>query len=452
MRATSLCAALRIAQAFCKSGFPPDSKVFTKDPATIVRKEHCGGPDGMRGKEMQVSCCLTNPRNVCQAELREKGLAVQQEAMHRMLVRLADHVGKTRSNAAEVLALFEFRGHRRHFGLLTKGIFSPKVQMWAVLDWSADNEQWADEADIRCPFNLVLTCTESRLCKGMTIPHIITSDELATKFAEEGGPCKVALLDFEEPLGAADLLKLVVIGREDKDFSAPLGRSAAPRNAALADLRDLRSASGGNFAESVAGAGGQLGGRRAAPKQRAAGTSSSLGSHSPALPGGLPAALPEHQPIEDGGIDALSDGHGDVGDLSDSDVAEMLSASGPEAEDEETEAGAAISARSSVTEGPLVPELITGPSPLGYYRNTALGRDVARVSGPFSGSSMAVRCFLHPKCTLAITAWKLPSPEKLKEWILSVRAPAGDDNAAIKAALAKEHMDKLRALRDAATR
>lgn len=178
-----------------------------------------------------------------------------------------------------------------------------------------------------------------------------------------------------------------------------------------------------------------------------AGTSRSLGNQPPRLPSGLPDAMPE--PIEDGGIDGLGDGLGDVDDLSDSDVADMLDASVPEAEDEDGAPGAAASSNSALVVPPA-PELIVGPSPLGYYRNTALGKGVFRVTGPF-GNSMSIKCYLHPNCSLAVTKWKLPSPEKLKEWSLGVRARAVGDTKEVLAALTKEYLDQLRALRDAAT-
>lgn len=281
----------------------------------------------------------------------------------------------------------------------------------------------------------------------MTIPHIITSGELATKFVEEGGPCTVSLLDFEEPSGASDLLTLLVVGRTIKDFSAPAERSAAPRNAALADLRALHSGSN-ELVERITTTIAQPGRRPAAPQRCVINKSRPVASSSSTLPSGHPAGALE--PIMDGGIDALGDGLGDVDDLSESDVAEMIEACVPGAGDEDATAPEAPGASASVSEGQPSPEVLVGPSPLGYYRNTGLGRDVMRVSGPFSGGSMAVRCFQHPKCTLAIPGWRLPSPDKLKEWFWSVRPATSDDSVAVQQALAKEHIAKLRALKDAA--
>lgn len=243
----------------------------------------------------------------------------------------------------------------------------------------------------------------------------------------------------------------MVVGRQDKDFSGPAERKAAPRNAELADLRDLRMGNN-ELVERIVTTSEQPARPRGALARRVAHKSRPAVSGSSTLPSSLPAAAPGA--IMDGGIDALGDGLGDVDDLSDTDVAEMMQASVPGPEDEGTGAPEALVASSSVSEGPppLAPELLVGPSKLGYYRDTTLNKDVMRVSGPFSGGSMAVRCFKHPKCTLAVPGWRLPSDDKLKEWFWSVRPADSGDSVAVQQALAKEHIDKLRALKDAAGR
>lgn len=383
-------------------------KVFDKNPPTIVRRDVCCEPEHMLGQDLQVSSCLTNARNVCNAGLVARGLLVQQEAMHRMLGRLTDFVGKARSNSSDVLVLFEFNGFKTFFAMLTKGIFSPKIQMWALFQWSEENGHRADEADLRFPFRLRLASARSRLCQAILVPNIITSDEFAM-LVEQGGACKTFMLQWEAALDAPDLLTVLVVDRQEHDFGFALGRPVVPRDLALSDLRELHSASGDFFDT------GRPGGRRAAPQTGRAGTGGARGRTAAATSDG-----PAPAPLEDCDIDAFGSGLGDLDDIGDSDVQEMLVVSEPDVDPDAAEERGAESP--AAQEQPVTPEdELVGPSPLGYYRDTRLGRDVFRVSGPFSGNSMGVKCFLHPQCSLAITSWKLPPPEKLKEWIRSVR-------------------------------
>lgn len=88
---------------------------------------------------------------------------------------------------------------------------------------------------------------------------------------------------------------------------------------------------------------------------------------------------------------------------------------------------------------------ITDPSTMHYmYRD---GRTVCRVN-PSMGSSIAVKCYLHSKCTLLIAKRHMPPIDQIKRWIASAELPVPGEPPVEKEAKGRRHMASLRALRD----
>jgi hypothetical protein len=83
------------------------------------------------------------------------GSAAAQEEVHKRLVRLADIVGKTQANSAEVLVMFQL-SERRVFALLVKGVYNPKIQIWASVVWSERNVRACDAEEVTYPFTVRL--------------------------------------------------------------------------------------------------------------------------------------------------------------------------------------------------------------------------------------------------------------------------------------------------------
>lgn len=88
---------------------------------------------------------------------------------------------------------------------------------------------------------------------------------------------------------------------------------------------------------------------------------------------------------------------------------------------------------------------ITDPSTMHYmYRS---GRLVCRVN-PSMKISIAVKCYLHSKCTLLITNRHMPPMDQIKRWLASAELPVPGEPKAAADAKAKRHLDNLRKLRD----
>lgn len=101
---------------------------------------------------------------------------------------------------------------------------------------------------------------------------------------------------------------------------------------------------------------------------------------------------------------------------------------------------------------PAAPQ-ITGPTQMGYFYDSATSRSIGRLSGPFGPkqNNYGVKCYLHGgKCTLAISASRVPSHEQLRTWLQeAVRPPASATKDEL-ATMAKEHLRLLKELRDTA--
>lgn len=65
---------------------------------------------------------------------------------------------------------------------------------------------------------------------------------------------------------------------------------------------------------------------------------------------------------------------------------------------------------------------------------------------------MSVRCYLHPKCSVALAEWKLPAAADMRRWILDAVRVEPTDSADTKAEKAKAHMASMRALASSATK
>lgn len=150
-------------------------------------------------------------------------------------------------------------------------------------------------------------------------------------------------------------------------------------------------------------------------------------------------------PLEDA-IDGLGTEADDLDGIPPQDVEEILDAVlEPDEDVEKPVEEADLEQPTAMAPPPPPTQTITGPSVRGYFRDTVTDRDVCRVSGPFK-NSMAVRCYLHRKCTLAIGVSRMPSNEEIREWIRTVRPGSPADDAATAAMLREEHIGRLRAL------
>lgn len=421
--------------------------MFDTNLATIIRYSDCLSPGELQGQSLKSGCCQTNPRNLCKEGLAAEGIDALQEQMHQSLARFTDAVGAKKSNSAEVLVMFDFGSRGRVFALLVKGVFKPKMQMWANVVWSSLNACAEPPLLIEFPFSLELAGGHSRLSPGVTVPSISTSDELALALARHGSACRAFSLEWQEPQTDETLLRFVVTGSEECDFKPPPAQRRAPRNSELHDLRALGAGVAADRFFQVDLSARQRSeawarGRRSGGRGRARPTGAESAAQDP-----LP--LPPDAPDE--GVDGLGHGVEELCDLPEADVAEMVGATISD-EEARPDPDAPPVAGSSV-DAPVVPPerpLISGPTALGYFRHEGLGRDIIRVSGPFTNNSMGVKCFQHPCCSLAMAQWKLPGEEKLKKWALSVRPATPADSPATARALATEHLALLRSLRDEA--
>lgn len=86
---------------------------------------------------------------------------------------------------------------------------------------------------------------------------------------------------------------------------------------------------------------------------------------------------------------------------------------------------------------------ICGPSATVYI--TENGR--RRVTAAFSGSR-AVRCYFHPRCSIAIKEHRMPDNEQVIAWLLSAERVQPTDSPAEKDAKRNRHMQALRDIRD----
>lgn len=92
------------------------------------------------------------------------------------------------------------------------------------------------------------------------------------------------------------------------------------------------------------------------------------------------------------------------------------------------------------------PPAIDGPSPLGYI--TQNGRAIGRITAEFN-KSRGVRCYMHKKCTLAISIRKMPSDADIVRWLQAAELPLPTGSETVQAQKRDRHMAALRALRDA---
>lgn len=471
--------AARQPQAHQKRGYPKDKEVFDKDPHTIIRPSTCCDPSDLKGGGLNTGSCQLNLRNICKNQLRDESdsLFVAQEDIHSALVRLTDHVGAVASRRSEVVVMFKTSEEpfTRRFALLAFGVFSPKVQMWCLATWSDDNLQRPDGAIVDYPFKLSLSSRPCRVSPATLVPHLLTSDELALDLARSRNMWEYYLLDTELPGDEPHLRTMIVKGGARHMFDREVTKPKSSRNRDLEDARSVASRAGrislDRAARRALSRGKGLSGRGGAARGRGRGRNT---EHPPALqpPSSsgregadatndkAPLALQE-SPVA---IDDLPTGEGDFDGIAIADLEEVVDALMAEGDDDhivEIVGGAeepigvietAASEPAATTPAPpgLGQPLVVGPSKYGYFRHTLWDRDICRISGPFNNSSMAVKCYLHPKCTLAIAASRMPSVEHIKEWALAVRRPEPGESSAAKEALRTEHLRLLRALRDAA--
>lgn len=79
----------------------------------------------------------------------------------------------------------------------------------------------------------------------------------------------------------------------------------------------------------------------------------------------------------------------------------------------------------------------------------SLKRCVGRIT--IFGGNVAIKCNKHSDCSLAVKEWQLPSLQELRQWYDKPPWPPTTATTAAKRALAKDHLNELRVLRDSAT-
>ena len=183
---------------------------------------------------------------------------------------------------------------------------------------------------------------------------------------------------------------------------------------------------------------GRGGGRGRTPGGRGRGRGAPLPS-APIAAGRLENIIVDAGAIEPG-VDEVPEGMGFV-DLHVDDISEILHAT--EITDEEggeiLEDPAVVPPLEDgdvVAEGVEVPEAVVpevavdinelkGPSGLGYFYNTRVGRSVGRYT-PVFNRSVKLRCYVHPNCGRAVAEYKIPNREQMKRWLANaVPIPPG---------------------------
>lgn len=480
-------------QAYNKKGFPKDEDVFHNTEGFVVRHGDVKPPEDMRGGDLQLGCCPTSVRNVCVASLRaesEAAAKVYQQALA-SLTGCADFWGKVKCNKVEALLMIRISDSSgvvsSHFALMVRAWFSPKWHLWAICE--------AIGSVVDFPYTIQLAEEHGRLCPGTAIPKIRTTAELAKQIAMAtvGGQYELFELDYHMPSDTDHLLTMVVQGMTPMGTRVAKPQT---RNRALQELRSALGGVGdqGDLVALGARRGGARpvpkgrgigrGGRPSRGRPQAQGAARGeqenvaelvdreLSDNAPALDnedgGGAEVALAgevEQDPFDDLGPDDVLevvtaykdfvDGDDDgapaaaTGVLSDDagcdaiapvvaddGVAEMANPAASSHE-QASATGAAAAAGSNEAPPPPPPQpeqrrRIKGPSGLGYFRDLAADRDIARISEVFTNNSVSVTCSTQSKCRVAMAEWKLPSREDLVAWVANAQPVLRAESAAQK--------------------
>lgn len=491
-------------KAHNRAGFPDDNAVFRPDGQFVVHFRDVKVPGALVGQGLKFHGCGQCGRNLCKTSLAEadRSVARRQDAIHRAITGWCDEWGKQVCNGVEVLVVFEAssRGRvcKRIWALLARAVFSPKFSSWVLCH--PDNEFEGVELFPALPLEVSLTFGPSRLNPALEAPQIKTSDEIALMVATAGEDWKARKASYD----IADkphLLTMLV-----KSVGEELETTKAPRSNVVNDaLKDARAATsalaGTTFGEMprVRRAAGQ---RSRTPRPcTSRGPSSghaAASSTDPPLGAEQPADSPQHppplaRPMEEEPVAPDDDeltlevGLGDLG-ISEADVVEIVLGTGgdieqptaaPRSSEEagETE-GSSGEARGEVGNDPSEPAaavadagagmeesavglpppapidssvFVRGPCRNGYMADSRYPGNAARLTAVWKGS-VAVKCYVHSKCSQAVAEWKLPALRDLRAWAADAERTPSGASAELREQAAAKHAQAFKALLAGAVR
>ena len=428
----------RVHEAFTSRGYPKDADVYSEGVRKLVIR-HGDCLHDLRGVDLQCDSCLTGCRNLCREVLKSESPEFdrKQNDIHGALEAWCDRWGKDTCNEATKLVMVACVADdgvvHRSFHICGRAIFKPKFSLWVVCKWSNLNRLTA-EVDLEFPFEVEICGAPMRIAPGFITVDVQTSDELALQFARmNAGFLYACELSYEIP-SRGHLLNMLV-----GSVAAELTFDTTPKRTSGSIVSGIRNL----FADGVnpfgitrpprvaAARGGHRGGRgsgRGGGRGRAP-----IPIHPVAVDCLVDHGLEEFDPYD---AYAVLDGEGAIDDSGGGDDSMVCEEGG----EEET-----LASDSEVDELPPV----VGPTRLGYFKETATGRDVGRVTDGFNGSSIGVRCNAHG-CSIPMAEWKLPSRAQLIAWV-SVPRPAADASKEERAAQKLAHTMTMKGYREAAT-
>lgn len=405
------------------------------------------------------------------------------------LNRIVDALGKETARSAEVLFMFEHTDGANHvhrvFAILLLARYSPKSQVWALcdLDPSADHTALT----LPMPFEVVLSARPSKVSHTGIVVNCCTSAELAATLAATGRDWFIQQLVYSIPDRETLVVSVVSGNIGERRCLSGAGAELASRRAARpptdpliqALRRRARRVPKGNEARS---SGGQRRARQLAddaasapdglpPVGDGAGESNDEAVADGDLddfPPDLIAEIAElmeadqqavatspsvAQPPDDIAADPPAARHGSGAGSSMHPPSNGVGVDAPLGAEAPPRAEAAKSVPSASGPGDVVQgddaaaraSEICGPSPTGYI--TENGRLLGRITAAFSGSG-GVRCYLHPRCSIAIKENRMPDIGQVIAWLLGAERVQPTDSPQEKEAKRSRHMQALRDIRD----
>lgn len=485
---------------------PGDEKVFRDSSAFVVRHADILPGDQMQGNNLQFACCATSTQKVCKRRLLDESrdLACLQGEVSRALNHRADCWGKDRCNAVTALLAVECTSATgslsKHWALLARAWFKPKWQLWVLC------KEEAPQGGGEFPCLARIDREPSKLCPTVDIPKVRTTEQLAEVVARNalGGQWRLFEAHYALPADVPHLLTMVVNRKTHLERYTPSARG--PANTGMRDLRrliaDRAAGQAGVLPETGALAPQSRQGRRQPRAARSRGTATDP-SGAPTAPAAISDGEPGNSGTTSGdptlvALAAADEAEVDMFEgLDGDDLQEVLEAhadfvAGPSADNtivaeeqaggeppmqegedifaevlreiagmgaEHAEAsvssGAALSSGGAPVEAPVahadapepgqIPQPIVGPSNLGYFRNRSLDKTVARIT-PIYGKSVSIKCYLHPKCSVAMAEWKLPATADIARWILQAEQVLSTDSASQVEQKTEAHKQAMKAM------